>query len=64
MTVTESRALNSRLQIQVRRSRWRRQRYYVRLVWRSNNLVAMHSETYYNRRDALNLVEALLGIDR
>jgi len=43
----------------IMRSRWRKQRWYVRLVWISNGKTAMTSETYVARADALNLARKL-----
>jgi len=45
--------------VELARSRWRRQRWFVRLIWVANGLTAMHSETYRDRRDAMNLVDKL-----
>ena len=50
---------NRRLRAEILQSRWRRQRWYVRLVWTANGQVAMHSETYRDRADAENLADAL-----
>lgn len=48
--------------VTVLRSRWRRQRWYVRLTWASNGQTAMHSETYRDRRDADNLAAKLAAL--
>jgi len=45
--------------VEIRRSRWRKQRWYVRLVWVSNGKTAMSSETYTRRADAVNLASKL-----
>lgn len=35
--------------------------YFVRSVWRSNGLIASHSEPYRKRSGAQNLIDALEG---
>lgn len=51
----------NRLRVEVRQTRnpLRRQRWYVRLVWTANGNIAMHSETYRDKQDAIHLADEL-----
>lgn len=49
------------MKIEIRRSRRRRRQFYVRIIG-ANGEVLLHSENYQDKRDALHLVDLVLGM--